>query len=191
MTPTDPIPDPNAAQGQPWTPPLLDPPTKPTITEKEVSWHEHVAAVRARIAAQQKSTVGAQATLNILALPRAERVNIAGIELEHYNLAHSEVLEQLKHPIEVGGTVSNADIAVALLVFSQRETVEQLIDSLGAGKAREMVYCKDAQRELFASLTRERLQAFTAWMRGEFNLVQQATGVTSDGGAEGNAEKKE
>lgn len=165
---------------------------KPVITNKEVSWHEAVAAEQARTKAQAEGPPGAEERLNILALPRAERVNVAGLSLEHYNLAHSIILEQLCHPIEVGGDVKNADIAVALLVFSNRGLVEALLESHGPESARALVYGKECLGELYPALTRERLTAFTSWMKEEFRLVQKAGGGTSDtgGAAEGGEAKK-
>lgn len=151
-------------------------PAKPTITEKEVSWYEAVAAEKARREAQTQDAASQARVTAALHAVRAERVNVAGFMLEPYSLAHSLLLEQLQHPLEVGGTMTTIDIAVGVIVFEQREECELIVDRHGPTKAREMLLKSPEIRATLARIGRPQLAEFTAWIRAQLGSPEPAAG---------------
>lgn len=157
--------------------PTTPPDAKPTISEKEVSWHEAVAMHAARKEALAGKAQEQANLLEILKLPSISRHNVAGMELEPYSLAISLTLESLRHPWEIGGTPTNADLIVGWLVFSRRDFVEGLIDTYGAERARQILYGAEAQRSLGVQIDATQLKAFTTFIRTQLGLVDSAAGA--------------
>jgi len=159
---------------------------KPTITEKEVSWAEAVAAAKARMEHLAKEDADAPTLLQILALPTVPKQTVAGIELEVYNLAHAALMEQLAHPFAVGGPVSNEDVAAAVIIFSSRELLEAMVATAGADKTRQLVREGKDIRRIMVYLTNDKQAEVNAWFRKQFGLARAANGDTGgdtdDGG---------
>ena len=153
---------------------------KPTITQKEVSWHEAVAAHLARKKHAEKEGAHDAQTLRMLAAPMVERVSVAGLLLEPYSLAHAILLEQLGNPFEVGGDVTTLDIGVALMVFGERELLQGIVTDLGAEKARKVIYEGAGVREVLTRVTRDSLEPLKKWLHGQFAAVASAGGVDAE-----------
>lgn len=157
---------------------------RPSITEKEVSWHEAVAAHLARKEAEAGAVHEDKIMLKMLRVPAVEKVNVAGLMLEPYCLAHSLLLEELGNPFEVSGTVSKVDIAIALMVFGEREFVESCMASYGPEKTAALLKKSPAVRTILAALNRASLPAITAWLNAQFGSISEAAGTTGEAEAE-------
>jgi hypothetical protein len=149
---------------------------KPKISNKEVSWHEAVAAHKARKEAEAKQGNETAMVLTMLAAARVEKQRVGPYVLEPYSLAHSQLLEELENPLEIGGDASAMDIAAALLVFGERELLESLVASYGPKEARRLVYEGTALRQVMAGLTHAVLPAVKGWMEAQFSGIAMATG---------------
>lgn len=153
---------------------------RPTITEKEVAWAEAVAAANARKAfCEQEAATPAATLLEIMALPRCPKQSVGGLELEVYNLAINTVLEQLEHPFVVGGNLTNEDIAVAVIVFAQREFMEALIELYGAAKANAMLRKSADVKAMLIYLTAPIMAQINPWFRRQFGLAMEANGESA------------
>jgi hypothetical protein len=159
---------------------MMDKSDKPKITAKEVSWQEAVAAHRAR--KDYEATKGTEdgLVMTMLAVARVEKQRIGPLVLEPYSLAHSLLLEELRNPLETGGEEpTNLDIAAALLVFGEREMLEQWVASYGAEATRKLVYEGPLVRQILGVLTNEYAPQIRAWFASQFGAVAAATGETA------------
>jgi hypothetical protein len=160
---------------------------KPVITNKEVSWHEAVAAHRAR--KEHEANAGSEGgmVLSMLAAPRVAKQRIGAFLLEPYSLAHSQLLEELKNPLEVptGEAPTSLDIAAALLVFGEREMLEDWVASYGPEKTRELVYGGPLVRQILGYMTNEAAPEIKRWFEAQFSAIAKASGQS---GAEEEAE---
>jgi len=157
---------------------------KPVITAKELSWAEHVAAVKARQHASERESTSAGAVLEILALPESLKMSVGGLQLEVYNLALNTVLEQLAHPFVAGGKLSNEDVALAVMIFANRGFFEALIALNGGPKANHLIRDSVDLKAMLAYLTSDRMAEINPWFRRQFRLVDEANGTPSEGSGE-------
>jgi hypothetical protein len=143
---------------------------KPTITEKEVTWYEHVAAHVARHKANEQSTNEAARISAALRLPLKPRVNVAGMELEPLHYRMSLLLEELRFPLEVGGKTTEGDLALALLCFSDRELVEALSHEHGAETARRVLCSAACVADVQSRITTVQMRAFVDFLKQQYGL---------------------
>ena len=152
---------------------------KPLITEKELSWAEAGAAAKAKAEFDNRDQQSETLLLEIMALPRHPKQKVGGLDLEVYHLGHNTVLEQLSHPFVIGGKLTNEDVAVAVIVFWQREFIESLIELNGAEKANAMLRASPDVKNLTIYLTHDRMAEINPWFRRQFRLVNEANGETA------------
>lgn len=154
---------------------------KPVITNKEVSWFEAVAAHKARKDFEAKAGGEGEMVLSMLAAPRVAKQRIGPFMLEPYALAHSVLLEELKNPLEVptGEAPTSLDIAAALLVFGEREMLEDWVASYGPEKTRELVYTGPVVRQILGYMTNQAAPEIKRWFDAQFGAIAKAAGQTA------------
>lgn len=150
---------------------------RPRITEKEVSWHEAVAAHKARKEFLSREQAEDGMMLQMLTVAAVERVKVGPWMLEPYSLATSMVLQEMESPFEVGGREpTTEDIAIAVIAFGERELLESLVANYGAEEARRLLRSGPLPRKVLAAMTAPVATAVRRFLEDQFTAINRASG---------------